>query len=919
VRRLIDLPLDSPRLTLALLIAITVLFAIPATQIRVDSAIETLLPADDDDRRYYRQTRATFGSEEATVIAIFAPDVFAPNVLSRIDRLSNRLAEIEGVREVVSLTTVRGVESDEYGVSVGKLLRELPKTPEEASGFRERVFKSPLYVGNLVSERGDATLALVLFDELTDTQMLELDVQSRIDAALSEDWTEEEYAVTGLQELKVSGAKLMEADLQRFLPVSVAVVVAVLAWAYGTWRGVLLPLAAVGMGLVWTVGIMVLSGSAINMGTLVLPPLVITIGIADSIQVMSRYYQELAPGKSREEVVRATMADVRLPLAIAGVTTVLGSATLTWSPIPAIRDLGIYSLIGISAVSFLALTLLPAALLVLPDAPLLKPHGHRVIGLLEALGRFAIRRRGAVLVGTVVLCALSGWAALSLRVETDYVGFFDPAGEVRRDAERVASALGGAYPLYVVVDGVGPRAVRDLEALAAVRDLQSFIEEQPGVVTTLSLVNYLQIVRRALDPEARGSIPESQTELDQLLTFVAPEDVRPVVSPDYLRANILVRADVSGSTAVSDLVTKIEDYARRRLPRGLEAHVTGTLVLLNRTADTLARGQVWSLVQMVLMLGAVMWLLFLSLRIGILALIPNVVPIILLFGLMAVVGIDLNVSTSMIAVLALGIAVDDTIHYLSALNTEVRRTGSQEQALMEVGRGVGQPILITSIALAAGFLVPCLSSFRPVRDFGFLSSATMLIAIFCELLLVPALVMSTRIITIWDLLYLKLGPDPHLQVPLFAGLRPLQARIVVLMAHLERCPGGTFLTRRGELREELYVLLRGRVEVRVDQEGPAIRALGRGDVLGEMGLVRHQPRSADAVCVNETEYLVLDGDFLQRLLRRYPRIAAKLFLNLTRILSDRLESATHSAGPPGPAVPRLPPGSKAVAGDGGIG
>ena len=123
-----------------------------------------------------------------------------------------------------------------------------------------------------------------------------------------------------------------------------------------------------------------------------------------------------------------------MPLAIAGVTTVLGSATLTWSPIPAIRDLGIYSLIGISAVSFLALTILPAALLVLPDAPLVKPHGHRIIGPLEKLGKFAIENRGAVLIGTVLLSALSGWAALSLRVETDYVGFFDPEGEVRRDA-----------------------------------------------------------------------------------------------------------------------------------------------------------------------------------------------------------------------------------------------------------------------------------------------------------------------------------------------------------------------------------------------------------------------------------------------------------------------------------------------------
>src|SRR5690606_2705252 len=125
----------------------------------------------------------------------------------------------------------------------------------------------------------------------------------------------------------------------------------------------------------------------------------------------------------------------------------------------------------------LALTFLPAALLVLPDPPLVRPHGHRIVGLLEGLGRFSIRHRGVVLAGTVAVCLLAGWASLSLRVETDYVGFFSPEGEIRRDAERVADALGGAYPLYVVVERGGPRAMRDLEALAAIRDLQSFIEE----------------------------------------------------------------------------------------------------------------------------------------------------------------------------------------------------------------------------------------------------------------------------------------------------------------------------------------------------------------------------------------------------------------------------------------------------------
>ena len=153
--------------------------------------------------------------------------------------------------------------------------------------------------------------------------------------------------------------------------------------------------------------------------------------------------------------------------------------------------------------------------------------------------------------------------------------------------------------------------------------------------------------------------------------------------------------------------------------------------------------------------------------------------------------------------------------------------------------------------------------------------------------------MSTTIITLWDLLFLKLGPEPEKQIPLFAGLRPLQAKIVVLMGRLAEADPGEMITRRGELKSELYVLLSGHAEVRYSPGEPVIRTVGRGDVIGEMALVRDRPRSADVVVALPTEYLVLDRGFLDRLQRRHPRIAAKVFLNLSRILSDRLEDTTE--------------------------
>jgi CRP-like cAMP-binding protein len=167
------------------------------------------------------------------------------------------------------------------------------------------------------------------------------------------------------------------------------------------------------------------------------------------------------------------------------------------------------------------------------------------------------------------------------------------------------------------------------------------------------------------------------------------------------------------------------------------------------------------------------------------------------------------------------------------------------------------------------------------------------IGLIAELLITPALVMSTTIITLWDLLFLKLGPEPEKQIPLFAGLRPFQAKIVVLMGRLAAAAPGELITRRGELKSELYVLLSGYADVRRAPGEPVIRTVGRGDVIGEMALVRDRPRSAEVVAAQRTEYLLLDRGFLDRLQRRHPRIAATVLLNLTRILSDRLEDTTE--------------------------
>jgi hypothetical protein len=254
---------------------------------------------------------------------------------------------------------------------------------------------------------------------------------------------------------------------------------------------------------------------------------------------------------------------------------------------------------------------------------------------------------------------------------------------------------------------------------------------------------------------------------------------------------------------------------------------------------------------------------------------------------MGACGIVLNFGTNIIASIALGLAVDDTIHIMYRLSAEVRSTDAQEEALVESLSTVGKPALYYSILLFLGFLTLGLSTFVPIQQFGLLSGTTIVIGVAGELLLLPALLATTRIITVWDLLYLKLGKDPQKTIQLFEGLRPLQARIVTLMGEIKSFPPGRAIIRQGEIGNEMYVLIKGTADVFIDAR--KVRTLTRGDFFGEMGVIRHHERTADVIANEEVEVVAVNERFLSRMQRRYPRIGAKIFLNIAKILSDRLQ------------------------------
>jgi hypothetical protein len=353
-----------------------------------------------------------------------------------------------------------------------------------------------------------------------------------------------------------------------------------------------------------------------------------------------------------------------------------------------------------------------------------------------------------------------------------------------------------------------------------------------------------------------------------------------------------VRTSLTGSNEIEHTLARIREYVSKQFPSRFHVEATGSLVLLTGTASDIVAGQIKSLSLALVVIFAIMALMYLSVRVALLAIVPNVVPIVVFFGAMGWSGIYLNLGTSLIAAIALGIAVDSTIHYMARLNLELKKTTEQEAVIVKTLGTVGIPILYATLALLAGFLIFGLSNFVPIQQFGLLASLTMGTALLTNLLLLPALLATSQFVTVWDLMFVKLGREPHKTIPLFADLGATQARIVALMSQLRSYGKGQRIVRQGDRGDEMFVLVNGRAEVVLNsQTAPRVlRELRRGDVFGEMGLIRRVERTADVIAKEDVEVMAMNEKILRRVQRLYPRIAAKIFLNIAKVLSDRLES-----------------------------
>ena len=877
-----------------LITLITLIFALQIPSLRFETSLYDLTFEDLPETLEYDQFKEEFGSEEIILVVAKTKGVFHPETFLQIDRLAQSLSQINGIRRVISLPGIR------------KAMDITDKW--DLKDFEGVVADIDLFHKNLISEDKKTTAITLILEDIKQKDQVINGVKRLID----------EYQASfslyqiGMPVVSSALARFTQQDFLTLPVVTFSLIALILFLFFRNLRGVLIPSGAVLIALTWTFGLMAWTETPLSLLTMIVPVFLIAVGTAYCMYIFPEYLSSIEKSTTPQEASLRCFSRLGFPTSLAVITTTIGLGSLLINRVNEIREFALFSCFGILSMLIIMLTFLPAVMGLLPFPKRKHEHESSQDRFLDRVLSTIIRlnlRHQKITLSLIAIIAFVGMVGVArIKVETNPVGFFKEDAPVAQHFKDIYQDMSGSFPISVVIDSGQDGYFENPDHLKRIVSLQGFLNSLRGVDKTISFVDYLKLVNYATNRYNQEfyALPEEPFEVRMLVnsfkTMLGQDMLMGFMDPDFSKANIMLRTHISSSIDFLATEAQIKDYLSRHFPDKFSFQVTGFGIVISHSSQLISDGQVRSLFLTLILVFAIMFLLFLSYKVGFIAMLPNCFPIIVSFGVMGWFGIPLSMATSLIASIAIGLAVDDTIHYLVSYNREFKGDLNKEKALSNTVRHMGRPIIFTTLTIGLGFSVLMFSHFKPTAIFGLLMIITMFSALVADLILLPSLMLHVELVTIWDLLKLKLGKDPQKGIPLFKGLSRTQVHYILMAGALRTHKGGTIIFKKGEVSDSMYAIISGELEV-VDlaeedikngNQGPKriINTLKSGDVVGEMGMIRSCQRSATVIASRTAELLQINDRMIRRLQWLYPPTAHRFFYNLMTILCDRLENIT---------------------------
>ncbi len=894
-KNIISIAALYPRLVLTVIGLLTLAAVTQLPYLRIEITAEGMMVNDQQEMAKYARTMQTFGSENVTVVYLEDPDLFAADNLTAIRQAVRQIEQLEQVERTTSLFSVRYLRTVDGFVFTDPYLKKNPTDRDAAEQLVKASLLNPLVERNLLSKDGSVMAINIYFDAKNYARGFDEQVAAAIDLAIAplENRLRRVFHL-GDPSVRSGISRQLRADQQVILPLALLVLILTLGFTLKRMNAALIPLLTAGLSVIWILGLMAAMNIPVNVMTSIVPVLLIIVGSTEDIHLLSEYQAGIQQGLRGLSAIEYMADNMKMAVALTFFTTSLGFLSIALSHIDLLQQFGVLTAVGLLLNFLITITLVPVCLQLMKTSFEVKSRRDGLIfqALTRQVYTTVVRLRHWILLLVVLLMAFCFYWSTKIQVNNNVMDYFEATAELPKQAELLHSKLSGMQAISIVVSGAEETFLQ-VPYLEELRSLQEFVEESGWFDKSFSFADFVGVVHSGLDGQQPGVIylPERNEVVREYMSLLDHSTAKAFISPDYSQARIIVRHNISSSSQLNQAVAEIEKYAGQWMDPGLTVMVTGGSYLNSQAVDYMAAGQARSLFLMLLAILLLVGFLFMDLKAGLIAVIANLFPIVVLFGVMGFFGFALDTGTAMVGAIALGICVDHTMHFMVRYQRLARSTSSESEALELVVHQESIPIIATAVALAMGFATLMFSNFPPVARFGMLSALVMLLALFSTFVVTTLLLRQTRLFTVWDLLSLRLRKEVLEKCPLFNGMRPWQVRKLVVLSQVGEFVRDEVILLQGKKSDAMQVLLEGRAEVwRTRSDGSTYQSdtYEAGDVFGVTSLVSGKEGLADVVAVGgPVRVLMLRWHSLHGISRLFPRITSRVYENLSLII-DRL-------------------------------
>lgn len=743
--------------------------------LKKDTRSDAFMPADHPALVYRDKVKQIFGLKDPMVIAVInngKTGVFNPHTLALVEWLTQRVESMDNIdpERVTSLAT----ENDIIGTRDGMLVEAFFETPstsqQQADQVREAVMDFPLYLGSLVSREGNATLIVAELMDQNQAQKVYAELLALVDEAPTQQGEFIHIAGEGA----VSGymGAYIDADATRLNPIAGLIITIVLFIAFRTLRGTLLPNFVVLATVASALGLMAASGVSFFVITNALPVVLIGIAVADSIHILSQYYEEIARLDSsshnskdlQQQIVIRTMEHMWRPITVTTLTTMAGFLGLSLASVmPPMKYFGLFAMLGVAVAWLFSITVLPAWLSMLklkPSRAYRKQDQYKTktsevdrFGVvMKWMGRWVVSHHVLILV-FAALVTISGFVgAFKLELNEARITTFQKDEPIVKADDVINHNFDGVHYLDVVIETPQTEGLFKPDNLKRIEALQSYAETLPHVKGSTSIVDYLKQMNRSLHEDRSDAyqLPVNADLVAQYFLLYSasgdPTDFEKEVDYDYRLANVRLRMDTGVYTDEKVVVEAMQRYVTEHFNApGISANLSGRVNVDYHWIKRLGESHFGSVAVALLLVWLMASLSLRSIVAGVITVIPVAISILLIYAVMGISGIWLAVGTSMFAAIAIGLGVDFAVHTLERLQVLIREQGYSFDNAMEIlYPSTGRALFFNFAALVLGFGVLTTSEVVPLIRFGSLVAVGVSVSFLTSMTVLPALIKALQ-------------------------------------------------------------------------------------------------------------------------------------------------------------------------------